>query len=80
MIDQPLGYGAAIFKWIVAQKFDHSSHVTDTRLTVVLLPIDDAHFIAPDHFCRVYLTKAQIEATLPNHFSDGFRELRIAGG
>lgn len=70
VIDQSLRHSGTLFKWIVAQEFYHCAHVFDARLCVVLLPIDDRHFIAADERRYVLLMHSQVETTCPQCIAD----------
>ena len=78
MIGQAMRQSVSILKRIESEKLDHSGHVIDARGAVALLPIDDAHLVATDHFGHVDLPKSEVEPALADHLSDGRRIGRIS--
>jgi hypothetical protein len=70
MIDQPMRQSVSILKRIEAEKCDHSGEVIDARGAVSLLPIDDRHLVAADHFGCVDLAKFKVKPALSDHLAD----------
>ena len=78
MIDQTMRQSVSILKRIEAEEFHHSGHVIDARGAMSLLPIDDAHLVAANHFGCDDLAKAEVKPALSDHLAQGLRIGRVA--
>ena len=58
MVDQSLRQGGAMLEWISTQEFDDFSRLIDARFRVVILPVHNRHFIAPDDLRHIILSKS----------------------
>jgi len=77
--DKLLGDGGSSRQGIVAQEPNNPGHAVHPGSEVSLLPVHEGKVVAPDYFCRFWLFKAEVEATLADRFADGFWAGGVAG-
>ncbi len=80
VVHQSLRHSVTIRKGVKAEEPDHSCHVVYLRKTgVALLPIDDCHGVASDHFRNIPLADSKIKPALADHLSNRLWAGRVAG-
>ena len=78
MMKQFPGKIVSFRKRVEPQKLKDSSHVTDGRMGVPILPIDQRHLVAPDDPGSIDLAQFEVQPPLPNVFPNTDRESRVA--